>query len=68
MVPSLSQLRLLSREDRIVYRQWLRRSMLFYGAVTALLLVAALANHVITATRSNVAGDTMHTAAMSARK
>jgi hypothetical protein len=68
MVPSQSQLRLLSPEDRIVYKQWLRRGLLFYGSITALLVLAALANRVFIAAPSNVAGDTMHTAAISARK
>jgi hypothetical protein len=68
MGPSQSQLRLLSPEDRIVYKQWLRRSLLFYASAMALLILAALANHVFTAPPSDVAGDTMRTAAISARK
>jgi hypothetical protein len=68
MVPSQSQLRLLSPQDRIVYKQWLRGGLLFYGSLMALLLFAALANHVFTAAPSNVAGDTLHTAAISGRK
>lgn len=68
MGPSQSQLSLLSPEDRILYKQWLRRGLLLYGSLMALLLVAALANTIFTAAPSNVAGDTMHTAAMTARK
>lgn len=68
MIPSQSQLRILSPEDRIVYKQWLRRRALFYASMTALLIVAALANDLFTATPSEVAGDTMHTAAISAQK
>ncbi len=68
MGPSHRQLRLLSPEDRIIYTQWLRRGLLFYGSVMALLIVAAFANHVFTAMPSDVAGDAMHTAAITARK
>jgi hypothetical protein len=68
MGPSHRQLKLLSPEDRIVYKQWLRRGLWFYGSLTALLIVAAFANHVFTAMPSDVAGDPMHTAAISARK
>jgi len=41
---SESQLKYLSPEDRIVYMQWLRRGLLFYGTLMALLLFAAFAN------------------------
>ena len=68
MIPSYRQLRLLSPEDRVVYKLWLRRGALFYGSIMALLIVAAFANHVFTAARSDVAGDTMHTAAIAAPK
>jgi hypothetical protein len=68
MGPSQSQLRLLSPEDRIVYKQWFRRGLLFYGSLMVLLLFAAFANRIFTAAPSNVAGDTMHTAAISGRR
>ncbi len=68
MIPSQSQLRLLTPEDRVIYKRWLRRGALFYGSMMALLIVAAFANHVFTAMPSDVAGDKMHTAAISARK
>jgi hypothetical protein len=64
---SRSQFKFLSPEDRIVYKQWLRRGSLFYGSLLALLIVAAFVNHVIKPAPSDVAGD-MHTAAVSARK
>jgi hypothetical protein len=64
MVPSLDQLRLLSREDRIIYRKWLRRSVIFYSTAVALLVVAIAANHIFT----SVSPDTVQTAAISARK
>lgn len=67
MGPSHRQLRLLSPDDRIIYKQWLRRGLLFYGSLMTLLILAALANNVLTGP-SDVAGDTMHTAAISARK
>ena len=68
MGPSQRQLKLLSPEDRIVYKTWLRRGLLFYGSLMALLIVAAFANQLFTASPLDVAGDTMHTAAISARK
>lgn len=68
MIPSQSELKRLSPEDRIVYRQWLRRGFLFYGSMMALMIVAAFANQLFTATPLDVAGDTMHTAAIAARK
>jgi hypothetical protein len=67
MGPSESQLKLLSPEDRIVYKQWLRRGLLFYASAMALLILAAFANHVFTEP-SDVAGDTIQTAAVSTRK
>lgn len=66
MGPSQSQLKLLSPQDRVVYRQWLRRGLLFYSSAMALLILAAFASHVFAP--PDVAGDTMHTAAISARK
>jgi hypothetical protein len=66
MGPSQSQLKLLSPEDRVVYRQWLRRGLMFYSSAMALLILAAFASHVVAP--PDVAGDTMHTAAISARK
>jgi hypothetical protein len=68
MIPSQSQLRLLSPEDRIVYKQWLRRGLAFYASMTALLFLAAFANQLFTATPLDVAGDTTRTAAISAPK
>jgi hypothetical protein len=68
MGPLPSQFRHLSPEDRIIYKQWLRRGILFYGSLMALLVFAAVANHIFTAVPSDVAGEPMHTAAISARK
>ena len=64
MGPSQSQLRLLSPEDRALYKKWLRAGILFYGSILTLLVLAAVVNHVITPPD----GDAMHTAAISARK
>ncbi len=66
MGPSHDQLKRLSPEDRIVYKQWLRRGLVFYSSAMALLILAAFASRVIAP--PDVAGDTMHTAAISARK
>jgi hypothetical protein len=68
MGPSQSQLRLLSPEDRVLYKKWLRRGLLFYSSIVALLVVAVFVNHILTAASSDVAGDTMHTTAIAARK
>lgn len=65
---SVSQLRLLSPEDRIIYKKWLRRSLMFYSTALALLVLAVVANHVLISPSSDVAGDNMQTAAVSARK
>jgi hypothetical protein len=68
MGPLQSQLGLLSPEDRVLYKRWFRRGLLVYGSVLALLIVAVFANHVFSPLPSDVAGDTMHTAAISAKK
>jgi hypothetical protein len=67
MGPSQSQLKLLSREDRILYWRWMRRGLLFYSSIMALLVVAAFANNVFRSQPGDLAGD-MHTAAISTRK
>ena len=66
MGPSQSQLRLLSPEDRIIYKKWLRRSVVFYGAALTILVLVVAANHLF-ASSTDSAGD-MHTAAITARK
>ncbi len=64
MGPSQNQLRLLSPEDRILYKKWFRRGLLLYGSLMAALVVAAVANHVA----SDMADEPMHTAAITAKK
>jgi hypothetical protein len=66
MGPSRSQLRLLSPEDQTIYKQWLRRGSLLYTSLMALLILAAVANHIFRPAPAD-AGD-IHTAAVSARK
>jgi hypothetical protein len=68
MGPSQSQLRLLSPEDRVLYRKWLRGCLLLYSSAAALLVFAAFANHLFTSMPSEVAGEPMHTAAIAAKK
>ena len=69
MGPSQSQLKLLSPEDRVVYRRWLRGSLLFYGSLMAFLAVVTVASHVfIRSLPSDVASDALRTASISARK
>jgi len=68
MGPSQRQLRLLSPEDRITYKKWLRRSMVFYGAALTLLVLAAATTNLFTSPSSDVAGDAMHTAAITAKR
>ncbi len=66
MGPSQSQLKLLSPRDRLVYKQWLRCGLWLYGSVVLLLAAAIFANHVFISLPLD--GDTLHTAAISARK
>jgi hypothetical protein len=68
MGPSQSQLRLLSPEDRILYKKWLRGGLLFYGSVMTLMVLSAVANHLVTSAPSDVADEPMHTAAIAAKK
>jgi hypothetical protein len=68
MGPSQSRLRLLSPEDRILYKKWLRGGLLFYGSIMALMVLAAVANHLVTSAPSDVAGEPMHTAAIDSKK
>ena len=67
MGPSSGQLRLLSPEDRIIYRKWLRRCLMFYSTALALLVIAVAANHVFAPTSADLAAD-VRTAAMTAQK
>jgi hypothetical protein len=64
MVPSLDPLRLLSPEDRAIYRKWLRRRVIFYSTAAALLVMAVAANHIFT----SLSADTVQTAAITAWK
>ncbi len=64
MGPSQNQLRLLSPEDRILYKKWFRRGLLLYGSLMAALVVAAVAHHV----SSDMADEPVHTAAITAKK
>jgi hypothetical protein len=68
MGPSLSQLRLLSPEDRILCKKWLRGGLLFYGSVMALMVLATVTSHMITSAPSDMAGEPMHTAAIASKK
>jgi hypothetical protein len=66
MGPSHRQLQFLSPEDRIIYKKWLRRSLMFYSTALALLVLVVAANHIMS-TSPDLAGD-MQTAAIAARK
>jgi hypothetical protein len=68
MGPSQSQLRLLSPEDRILYKKWLRGGLLIYGSLTAAMVLAAVANQTFAPVSSDVAGEPIHTAAMASKK
>jgi len=68
MGPSQSQLRLLSPEDRILYKKWLRGGLLFYGSIMTLMVLAAVASHMITAAPSDIAGEPLYTAAIASKK
>lgn len=65
---SQNQLRLLSPEDRILYRKWLRRGLLFYSTLLAAIVIAAFASHIFAPGSSDVAGEAVHTAAIAAKK
>lgn len=67
MDPSQSRIESLSGDDRIVYRQWLRRIVVFYSSIIALMVFAAVANQMFSAP-SDLAGDTLQTAAIAAKK
>ena len=67
MDPTQSHIGSLSGDDRVVYRQWLRRTVLFYSSVIALLAFAAFANQMFSAP-SGLAGDTVHTTEIAAQK
>jgi len=68
MGPSQNQLRLLSPEDRILYKKWLRGGLMFYGSIMALMVFAAVANNMATSAPSDVAGDPMQTAAIASKR
>lgn len=68
MGPSVSQLRLLSPEDRILYKQWLRRSLLFYSSVAAIAIVAVLVNHLLSPAPLDVASNTRPSTVAAATK
>jgi hypothetical protein len=62
MGPPQSQLSRQSPEDRLTYKTWLRRNVLFYSSVAALLVLAVFANH-IASWSTDTAGDPIRTAA-----
>ncbi len=64
MGPSQSQLRQLSPQDRILYKKWFRRGLLLYSSLMAALVFAAVANRA----PSDMAGEPVHTAAITAKK
>ena len=68
MSPSQHQLRSLPPEDRLAYKKWLRRFLLFYGAITVCLGVAAAANYQITGASRAAADDAAGSALVAARK
>jgi len=65
---SKNQLKYLSPEDRIVYMQWLRRGLLFYGTLMALFIFAAFANQSFRGIPGEVADGKVHVAATTAQK
>ena len=68
MGPSQSQLRLLSPEDRILYKKWLRGGLLIYGSLMAAMVLVSVASHIFAPVSSDVAGEPVHTAAMASKK
>jgi hypothetical protein len=67
MSTSRSQIERLSPEERIVYKRWLRGGLLFYGTLTALFIITAVANQFYTNKPDKVAYSTTHAAEISAR-
>jgi hypothetical protein len=69
MSPSRKQLRPLSPEERVVYKQWMGSGILFYGSLVTLLITAAILRHNFAAASSDVvAGNAVYTTAIGARK
>lgn len=68
MGPSQRQLQFLSPEDRVIYRKWLRRSLVFYGTALALLTLAVAANYSTSSQSADGGDEAMHTAAITAKK
>ena len=68
MGPSQSQLRLLSPEDRILYKKWLRGGLLIYGSLMAAMVFATVASRIFAPVSSDMAGEPMHTAAIASKK
>ena len=68
MGPSQSQWRLLSPEDRILYKKWLRGGLVIYGSLMAAMVLVSVASHVFTSASPDVAGEPLHTAAMTSKK
>jgi hypothetical protein len=66
MIPSQHQLRALPPEDRLTYKDWLRRFLFFYGAI-ALCLGAVLAANVMGASRT-AADEAARSALVAARQ
>ena len=68
MGPSQRQLRFLSREDQTLYKKWLSRGLMIYGSLMAALVLAVVAHHRVTPGSSDLAGDPMQTAAITAKR
>jgi hypothetical protein len=68
MGPPQRQLQLLSPEDRVIYRKWLRRSLAFYGTALVLLMLAVAANYNAASQSADGGDEAMHTAAITAKK
>ena len=68
MSPSQHQLRSLPPEDRLTYKKWLRRFLLFYGAIAVCLGMAAAANYQIRGGSRATADDATRPALVAASK
>ena len=66
MSPSQRQLNALSPEDRRLYRRWLRRCLLLYGAI-AFIGMIGISYHVTVGPQPLAAGDSARSALAAAR-
>jgi hypothetical protein len=68
MSPSHRQLMALPPEERAIYKKWLRRALLLYGAVAVVLMVAMTGSLYFKAPDNLAANDTVRSTVSAARR